>query len=341
MSTAKQSTSETYTITKPDGLELDAQTHRDLFHYLKITRLVDEKLLVLYKQNRIVGGLYSGLGQEATAVGSACALEPDDYIAPLIRNMGSMFVRGFTILDIFLQYLARAGSPSKGRENTLHFGSLEKKVIGPISLLGDMIPIMAGIGLTLKHKGVPNVTLTYIGDGGSSTGAFHEGLNFAAVRKVPLILILENNGFAYSTPVVKQANVTDLVDKAKAYGVYGEIVDGNNVLAVYDAVRRARQRCLDGEGPVLLESKTFRRRGHAAHDDASYVHADIRAAWEKKDPVDAYTRYLVDNNIIPREELDEIDAKIAEEIETSLEEALDSPFPKPEDARGGVYFGDS
>jgi TPP-dependent pyruvate/acetoin dehydrogenase alpha subunit len=341
MSTAKQSTSKSYTLTAPAGLELDEQAYRTLYRFLKLTRLMDEKLLILYKQNRIVGGLYSGLGQEATAVGSAFALETDDYIAPLIRNMGTFFVRGFTALDLFLQYLAKAAGPSKGRENTLHFGSLEKKVIGPISLLGDMIPIMAGLGLALKNKGIPNVTMTYIGDGGSSTGAFHEGLNFAAVRKVPLILILENNGYAYSTPVARQANITDFADKARAYGIRGEIVDGNNVLAVYDAVRRARQHCLDGGGPVLIESKTFRRRGHAAHDDASYVSAEIKTEWEKKDPVEAFTRYIIDNAIIPDSELTGIEANISQEIETALEQALESPYPRPEDARGGVYFGDS
>lgn len=341
MSTAKRSTSKLYTLTKPAKLELDKQAHLDLYRYLKLTRMVDEKLLVLYKQNRIVGGLYSGLGQEATAVGSTFALESGDYIAPLIRNLGSFFVRGFTALDIFLQYLAKAAGPSKGRENTLHFGALEKRVIGPISLLGDMIPIMTGIGLTLKNKGIPNVTLTYIGDGGSSTGAFHEGLNLAAVRRVPLILILENNGFAYSTPVVRQANLADLVDKAKAYGIYGEIVDGNNVLEVYDAVRRARERCLQGNGPVLLESKTFRRRGHAAHDDASYVSADVKAEWERKDPVEAYTRYVTGNKIVSASEIADIEATLSQEIEAALEQAIQSPYPKPEDARGGVYHGDA
>jgi pyruvate dehydrogenase E1 component alpha subunit/2-oxoisovalerate dehydrogenase E1 component alpha subunit len=158
---------------------------------------------------------------------------------------------------------------------------------------------------------------------------------------VPLILILENNGFAYSTPVSRQAKITDFADKAKAYGIYGEIVDGNNVLAVYDAVKRARERCLKGEGPVLLESKTFRRRGHAAHDSANYVSPEIRAAWERKDPVDAYTRFVTGSKLLTAAEMSDIESRVAREIEESFEKALNSPDPKPEDAAGGVYHGDS
>jgi TPP-dependent pyruvate/acetoin dehydrogenase alpha subunit len=338
MSTEKQSTSETYTITKPGGLDLDTRAYLEIYSFMKLTRMVDEKLNALYKQNRIVGGLYSGLGQEAVSVGSACALERDDYVAPMIRNMGTMFVRGFTAFDLFLQYLAKGAGPSGGKDNTLHFGSLDRKVIAPISLLGDMIPIMTGIAFTLKIKNIPNIAMTYIGDGGSSTGAFHEGLNLASVRKVPLVLCLENNGFAFSTPVSRQSKLKDFANKAKAYGIYGEVVDGNNVLQVLDACRRARERCLGGEGPVLIECKTFRRRGHAAYDDASYVPAGVRAEWERKDPIEAFTRFLTGKAVATAAQLEEIDTKLAEDVEASLQKAIDSPYPKPEDALRRVYY---
>lgn len=335
---AKRSTSKKYTIELPKGLVLDQLDFQQLYYYMALTRKLEERLSILYRQNQIVGGLYSSLGQEATSVGSAYALDKGDFLAPMIRNLGSVLVRGVKPVEIFAQYCARATSPTAGRDGNLHFGSVENGLIAPVSVVGALIPVMAGVALEQKMRKKSNVALTYIGDGGMSTSAFHEGVNFAAVRRLPLILIVENNLFAYSTPVTKQVSIENLVDRADGYGIYGETVDGNNVLAVLDAVRRARLKCLNGSGPVLIEAKTFRRKGHAEHDTADYVPARLREEWEKKDPIDSYRTYLVENKVVDAErQLDEINDKITNVLESSVKEALGAPFPGAETADGGVY----
>ena len=338
---AKPSTSKKYRIVVPKGLDFETDQFLELYRYLTMNRRLDERLGHLYRQNHIVGGLYSSLGQEATSVGTAYALQDGDLLAPMIRNLGSYLVRGVSAKDWFAQYTARACGPTKGKDASAHFGALDKGLIGCISMLGALIPVMAGCAMTLKHKGQKNVAMTYIGDGGTSTTDFHEGVNFAAVQKVPLILVMENNLWAYSTYVSKQFPTKDLVSKAPAYGCYGEAFDGNNVLAAYDAAKRARERCIEDNGPVLLEAITFRRKGHAEHDPAGYVPKEMREEWEKKDPIDAYTRFLLDEQIADQSTLDAMDEEIVNELETAAEEILASPFPDPSAAAEGVYASDN
>jgi len=337
MSTAKLSTHKPYRISPPPGLELEEKSYLELFRYMKLNRMVEERLGNLYRQSRIVGGLYSSLGQEATSVGSAYALEEGDFLAPMIRNLGSVLVRGIEPLEVFLQYLGRKDGPTAGKDGNLHFGSLARGVVSPVSMLGTLIPVMAGVALAFRMKGKKKVVLTYIGDGGTSTGDFHEGLNFASVRRLPLILIVENNLYAYSTPVEKQMNIKDIAIRAKAYGIPGWSMDGNNVLEVYEATRKARELCLQGKGPVLLEAKTFRRKGHAEHDDASYVPEDLRREWEAKDPIEAYASFLLENKVADRETLEGIEKRIAAELEEAVAKALSNPYPEPETALEGVY----
>jgi pyruvate dehydrogenase E1 component alpha subunit/2-oxoisovalerate dehydrogenase E1 component alpha subunit len=334
---AKQSTSNEYAIAMPAGLRLDASEMLKLYRFLLLNRKLDERLGILYRQGKVVGGLYSSLGQEACSVGSAFALVDADFLAPMIRNMGSMLVRGVSALEVMAQYCARAIGPTRGKDLNLHFGSLDRGLIAPISVVGALVPVMAGVALQMKMRGKKNVALTYVGDGAMSTTDFHEGMNFAAVHKLPLIVVVENNGWAYSTATARQANVKDLVVRAKGYGCYGEIVDGNNLLAMLDVSRRARERCVNGGGPVLLEAKTFRRRGHAEHDDAGYVPAQERADWERKDPLDAYRRFLLDDADCSAEELDEIEKHIDHELEESVEIVLNAPFPDPTIAQEDVY----
>lgn len=268
-----------YDIRKPDSLQIDREGYLDLYYHVSLNRRIDERLSVLYRQNHIVGGLYSSLGQEAVSVGSARALADGDFVGAMIRNLGTLLVRGVDPRDVFAQYCARGDGPTRGRDLNLHFGSVADGIIAPISVVGALVPVMAGIALEIKMRNKENVSLTYLGDGAMSTTDFHEGINLAAVHRLPFILVVENNGYAYSTPTSQQANVVDLVVRADAYGIHGEIVDGNNVLAVLDATRRARERCLAGRGPVLLEAKTFRRKGHAEHDDAGYVPAELKRKW--------------------------------------------------------------
>ena len=220
----------------------DAATQRlELYYWMRLTRTLEERLVALYRQTKVVGGLFRSLGQEADAVGSAYALERRDILSPLIRNLGAMLVKGATPVEILKQYMAKGDSPTRGRELNIHFGDTERGFIGQISPLGDMVPVMAGVTLTFKMRGEDRVGLVYIGDGATSTGAFHEGINFAAVQRCPLVVVVENNGYAYSTPTAKQTAAKQFVDKAIGYGVPGEQADGNDVLAVYD-VDEARRR---------------------------------------------------------------------------------------------------
>src|SRR4026208_1970756 len=241
----------------------------ELYRYLKLTRLVEERLVNLYRQTKVVGGVFRSPGQGATAVGSASALEPSDVVTPLSRDLGAVLVKGIRPRDIFAQYMAKAWGPSGGKDLNIHFGDMQKGFIGPISHLGDMIPVMTGIllGGRLKNKNI--VGVAYIGDGGMSTGAFHEGLNFAAVQRLPLIVVAEHNQYAYSTPTSMQTAVRDLAEKAAGYGIPAHIVDGNDVVACYEVMKHAADYARRGGGAVLIEAKTYRRKGHADHDDQS------------------------------------------------------------------------
>lgn len=310
----------------------------DLLYWMKLTRRLEEQLVTLYKEGKIHGGLYSSLGQEAISVGTTCALEKEDVVAPVIRNIASVLIKGYTPKDIFCQYLARVGGPTKGKDTTLHFGDINRSTVGAISILGPLVPIMAGIALAGRMQKKKIVSLTYIGDGGASTGDFHEGLNFAAVQHLPFILVIENNQYAYSTPVSKQSRLRDLGERAKGYGIPFAIVDGNDVMAVYNETRKAREICLSGEGPFLMECKTFRVRGHAEHDDPSkYVPAEVFKEWRAKDPIDRYVEYLKQNSKISDREIQTMEEEIESQINQARKEALDSPFPNAEDAATGVY----
>lgn len=308
----------------------------ELYYYLTLNRAVEDRLLILYKQNKVVGGLYRSLGQEAISVGTATALQSDDLIAPLIRNVGAYLVRGYRPRDLFTQYMARATSPTGGRDCNTHFGSLERGVIAPISMLGSMIPVMVGAAWAAGHQGQNRVALTYIGDGGTSTGEFHEGLNLASVWKVPFILVAEHNQYAYSTPTSRQMAISDLVERARAYAIPAEIVDGNDVLAVHAATLRAAEHARRGHGPYFLEMKTMRMRGHAEHDDARYVPPELFEEWRAKDPIDRFRAGLLAEGVA-KERLAEIDARVAAEVEEDAAFAESSPFPDPEFAFGGVF----
>src|SRR5262245_11738853 len=253
----------------------------ELYRYLKLTRLVEERLVNLYRQTKVVGGVFRSLGQEATAVGSAYALEQHDFITPLIRDLGAVLVKGIRPRDIFAQYMAKVWGPSGGKDLNIHFGDMEKGFIGPISHLGDMIPVMSGILLGARFKKKKIVAIAYIGDGGMSTGAFHEGLNFAAVQRLPLIVIAEYNHYAYSTPTNLQTAVRDLAEKAASYGIPAHIVDGNDVVGCYEVTKHAAEYARNNGGAVLIEAKTYRRKGHAEHDDQRYVPAGEVEWWEK------------------------------------------------------------
>jgi TPP-dependent pyruvate/acetoin dehydrogenase alpha subunit len=309
-----------------------------MYYYLKLTRALDERAHALYKQGKVVGGLFSCLGQEAISIGSAFALEGGDYLGPQVRNMGAVLVRGHTARDVMTQYLARATSPTRGKDNSQHFGDVERTgVISYISMLGDMVPVMAGLALGSKLKGEKRVAITYLGDGGCSTGDFYEGLNFAAVRKLPLLVVLENNQYAYSTPVSAQSLLRDLAEKAKAFGIPGYVGDGNDVLEVYRLTRRAAEDARAGGGAQLLEFKTFRMRGHAPHDAAEYVPKELFEEWRKKDPVARFERALG----LSDEEKAGVERKVKDVVDDAVAFAEQSPMPDGREAVRGVFEDDS
>jgi TPP-dependent pyruvate/acetoin dehydrogenase alpha subunit len=319
----------------PTGLTPDQLL--EIYYYLKLTRQLEDRLVNLYRQGKVIGGLYRSLGQEGESVGSAYALADGDIMSPLIRNLGSMLVMGAQPAQVLRQYMAKATSPTTGREMNVHFNDLKLGYLGQISHLGDMVPVMAGIALTFKMRGERRVGLVYAGDGATSTGTFHEGVNFAAVQRVPLVVIVEHNGYAYSTPTGRQTAVKRLADKAKAYGIPSATVDGNDVLAVYDATKRFVDRARDGAGTSLLEVVTYRRKGHAEHDDQRYQPSEEIAEWEAKDPVDRYVQRLRDEGWVDEDDMKAMDERAAEEIDAALAECEDDPLPDPETALGGVY----
>ncbi len=312
----------------------------ELYYYMRLTRSLEERLVNLYRQTKVVGGLFRSLGQEADAVGSAYALDRSkgDILSPLIRNMGSMLVQGATPLEVIRQYMARGDSPTRGRELNIHFGDLVRGFIGQISHLGDMVPVMAGVTLSFKMRGEDRVGLVYVGDGATSTGAFHEGINFAAVQRCPLVVVVENNGYAYSTPLSKQTAARELKDKAVGYGIAAEQADGNDVIATYEATKRAVDRARSGGGVTLVELITYRRKGHAEHDNQSYVPPGEIDKWEKtNDPIDRYIQVLSKDFAVDKTELESIDSRVKSEIDDATDEAEKSPMPEPKDALVGVY----
>ena len=319
--------------------DLNGSEKIEIYRFLRLNRGAEDRLVNLYRQGKVLGGLYRSLGQEATSVGSAYALEKGDVVGPLIRNLGAVFVMGYSPRDVFAQYMGRAISPSGGKDSNLHFGRPERGLVSPISMLGALVAVMAGVALAARLQKKAMVALTYIGDGGMSTGAFHEGFNFAAVQKLPLVVIAENNGWAYSTPLRRQTAARCLADKAQAYGVPGESVDGNDALAVYEATRRAAARAREGDGPTLIEAVTYRMKGHAEHDSQHYVPKEELEDWKRRDPIERYTRVLVESGVAGTEALAALDRDVAEQLDRDVELAEKSPLPLPETALTSVYAG--
>ena len=310
----------------------------EMYYYLRLTRALDERAQILYRQGKVVGGLFSSLGQEAISIGSAFALEKGDYVGPMIRNSGTVLVRGHTARDVMSNYLAKATSPTGGKDNSQHFGDVERTgVVSCISMLGTLVPVMTGMALGARMKGEKRVAMTYVGDGASSTGDFYEGLVFASVQKLPVVVIIENNQYAYSTPTSKQSLLKNLADKSKAFGIPGYVGDGNDVLEVYEITKRCVDDAREGQGPQLIEFKTMRMRGHAVHDDASYYPPGLLEEWKKKDPISRFEKKLK----LTKEEKGGIEERLKATVEDAVDFAEKSPVPPGENALKGVFEDDS
>ncbi len=322
-----------------DSKYLNKQQCIEIYRWMVLNRKMEQALENLYKQGKVVGGVYFGLGQEACSCASAYALAKDDWLAPMIRNQGALLVRGFTPRDMMMQYMAKADSPTKGRDGTSHFGDIyERNVVSPISMLGDLIPVMAGLALGARLQGRNIAAMTYIGDGGQSTGVTYEGINLAAVQNLGLVLLVESNLWAYSTPSEMQYKVTDLAERAISYGIPSVIIDGTDACQVYDAAHDAVERAHRGEGPTLIEAKMMRMKGHAIHDAADYVPKPMFEYWRRRDPITRFENYLLNVKkwLSPQEHkalLADVDAYLEQEREF----AVSSPLPAPDSAEGGVY----
>jgi len=317
---------------------LDKKQCLEIYRWMLLNRKMETALENLYKQGKVVGGVYFGLGQEACSCASAYALKPDEWLGPMIRNQGSLLVRGFSPRDIMMQYMAKAGSPTKGRDASSHFGDIQKNnVVAPISTLGDLIPVLAGVALGARMQGRNIAVMTYIGDGGQSTGVTYEGLNFAAVQNLGVVLFIENNLWGYSTPADMQFRVKDLAERAITYGIPGVIVDGTDACQVYDAAHEACERARRGEGPTLIEAKMMRMKGHAIHDGAEYVPKPLFEYWKKRDPIARLENHLLGKKWLTPTGNGELIAGVDQQLEADRELAVNSPMPTPESAAGGTY----
>ena len=316
---------------------LTKKQYAELYEYIVKTRYFEDKLPLLYRQGKLFGGVYRATGHEAISVGTAYTLEEGDIIAPIHRGAGAQLVRGQTLEKMYCNYMGRECGPTRGRDGNVHHGDMSKNIIGMISHLGSSIPLAVGAALGKRMQGENIVAMTYIGDGGTSIGDFHEGLNFAAVHDAPFVLVIENNQYAYSTPNSLQFRCEHLVDRAKGYGIKGIRSNGYHLVDVYQAAKEAVDHARSGKGPVLLELETLRVYGHSEHDSAAYVPDSVRDKWKDKDPIEVYRNHLLENKLMTRAAMQKIDSQVMKEVDSAADWAYEQPFPKGESTLEGLY----
>ncbi|MBI2880357.1 MAG: thiamine pyrophosphate-dependent dehydrogenase E1 component subunit alpha [Candidatus Tectomicrobia bacterium] len=321
-----------------DILPLSPSDHVQLYTYMTLHRRFEETLERLFRQGLVPGTVFFGRGNEATAVGSAYALGPRDILSPLHRNLGARFVRGQTLKRTMAQFLGRMDGYTRGRDGNVHHGDRSRRILSMVSHLGTMIPIAAGTAYAACYRREDAVALSFIGEGATSTGDFHEGMNFAAVHRLPLVVVIENNQWAYKTPAHLEYATPCLAMRGPGYGIPGWLVDGTDVLEVYAVCRDAIQRARDGKGPTLIESVTMRLCGHSVYDRfQDYVPEEQLKAWEARDPIQTYEAYLLSQGLHCEETLRGIREKVGAEIEEAVEFAKASPIPDPREVEEGVY----
>ncbi len=321
------------TNTKPDAATLER-----MLYYLKLTREAEYRLeRVLYRQGKIVGGVYTSRGQEAVTVGAAIQLVEGDVVTPTHRDFAAHVIRGMSLTEIFCNWMGRVGGPTRGRDGGPHIGDIRRGIIAPVSPVGAWCPVACGAAMALKRRGKGNVALTFFGEGTSSRGDIHEAMNLAAVMKLPVVFLCNNNSYAYSTPPEKQYAVASLAVRGPAYGMPGVSVDGNDALGVYAAAQTALARARAGKGPSLIECRTFRMTGHSAHDAAEYVPEALAKKWANKDPIARFEKLLLARRVITRERIQALEAGIHKELDEAIAQAEASPLPDGADAVKGVY----
>lgn len=316
--------------------QLTREDRGRLLRFMAMMRAAEERGLALYKQGKVPGSFYDGCGQEAVSVGAAYALGPRDRMCILHRDLGAHFVRGVTPDRYLGNYMGRSGGVTGGKDGNMHFGDPRLGCVGMVSMLPDMAQPTVGMALAFKMRGEPRVAMTFFGEGSTANGQWHEAMNFAGVHRLPVVFVLENNQFAYSTPNRLEFAV-DPVRRAEGYGFGGAKVDGNDVEAVFDAASEAVERAREGGGPTLIECETMRMHGHGAHDDMSYVPAEMLEHWRQRDPIDLYSERLVSELGFERDEVAAILEEVHRYVEGCAERALASPMPEPELGLDGVF----
>ncbi len=316
-----------------DGAEHLTQADRvRLLRAMLQMRGVEERAMSLYRQGKVPGSFYDGYGQEAVSAGAAYAMAAEDRLCILHRDLAAHLIRGVSPTRIFSQYMGRAAGVTGGRDGNVHFGDKDLGCVGMVSMLPDMMLVATGMAMAFKLRGEARCALTWFGDGSTSRGDFHEAMNWAGVQKLPVIFVLENNQYAYSTPLDKQFAV-DPVQRATAYGFDGVSVDGNDAEAMFEATRAARERAIAGEGPTLIEAVTMRMHGHAAHDDMKYVPAEQVQEWKRKDPIERQERRLTELGV----DVEAVRAEVAAELDAAVSEALAGPMPSPDHVLDGLF----
>jgi TPP-dependent pyruvate/acetoin dehydrogenase alpha subunit len=300
-----------------------------IYYLMRLTRAMEDRTRMLFLQGRVVGGVYTAQGHEATTVGAAWTLGDGDFIVPQHRDLGMHLTRGVSPRAVMTQWLARGNSPALGRDGQIHIGDIHHGIVPMISMLGESLPVACGVALTMKMRKRSTIVMASMGDGATSTGPFHEALNFASVQKLPIVFIIENNGYAYSTPTYQEFAIANLSDRAVAYGILGESVDGNDVLEVVETVSRAVEHVRGANGPALIECKTFRVRGHSEADKADYVPPALREEWLVKDPIQRFEEFLKGEQILTPARKAEIDEQVKAVVEDAVNFAEQSPAPDP------------
>jgi TPP-dependent pyruvate/acetoin dehydrogenase alpha subunit len=320
-----------------DVADVTVEQRVELYRLLLLQRRFEERALSLYRQGRIAGSFYDGRGQEAVAAAAGLALDADDVVCPLNRELATHFARGVSVAEVFRQFLGKGDSATRGRDGNMHFGVPARGVFPLVSMLGDLLPVAVGAALAFKRRGEPRIALTFLGEGAFSVGDTHEGLNLAGLWQVPAVIVLQRNHFAYSTSTERQ-----MVNPSLAERVYGgwsipcETVDGTDALTTFDAIRAAAERARSGLGPQAVEAVTLRLHGHAAHDGAEYVPRELRDAYADRDPVERLAARLVLDGASPPQ-LDQLDAEATEAIAAGLAEAEGSPAADPATLEDGVW----
>jgi pyruvate dehydrogenase E1 component alpha subunit len=316
---------------------LDREDLLGVYRNMLITRGIEERGHILYKQGKIPGSFYTGRGNEAAAVGVATAMGSEDVGTPLHRDMGVHIVRGVDAWRIFAQYMGRSDGPTKGKDGNVHMADSRLGLIAMVSHLPAMLPVAVGCALAFRIREEKRVAVAWFGEGASARGDTHEGMNFAGVRRLPVVFICDNNQWAYSTPTHLEYACEHVADRAKSYGFEGVVVDGSDVLAVYRESKRAIERAREGGGPTLVECLTLRMEGHAVHDDAFYVPKDMFEEWAKRDPIERFRSWLRENAEFTDEQEEEIRADVKKLLSDAIKRAEESPLPDPSSLTDGVF----